>query len=60
MGTAHPPVVEPKPKLIAEAYTPPDPGPYPQDKPPENAVCFTPVQVTPLNYVGEEDVQAKR
>ena len=33
------------PKLIVESYTPPDPGPYPQDKPPENTVRFTPVQV---------------
>ena len=31
--------------LKAESYTPPDPGPYPQDKPPENSVRFTPVQV---------------
>lgn len=31
--------------LIAQSYTPPDPGPYPQDKPPENSVRFTPVQV---------------
>ena len=31
--------------LIAESYAPPDPGPYPQDKPPENQVRFTPVQV---------------
>ena len=28
-----------------EPYLPPDPGPYPQDKPPENTVRFTPVQV---------------
>ena len=32
-------------RLIAESYAPPDPGPYPQDKPPENGVRFTPVQV---------------
>lgn len=32
-------------KLIAESYAPPNPGPYPQDKPPENTVRFTPVQV---------------
>jgi hypothetical protein len=32
-------------RLIAESYAPPDPGPYPQDKPPENSVRFTPVQV---------------
>ncbi|KAL3158109.1 hypothetical protein ABBQ32_011710 [Trebouxia sp. C0010 RCD-2024] len=31
--------------LTAQSYTPPDPGPYPQDKPPENSVRFTPVQV---------------
>ena len=35
-------------KLVAESYTPPDPGPYPQDKPPENPVRFTPVQVSNL------------
>ena len=34
--------------LTAESYTPPDPGPYPQDKPPENSVRFTPVQVCHL------------
>ncbi|KAK9863382.1 hypothetical protein WJX84_010246 [Apatococcus fuscideae] len=32
-------------QLIAQSYVPQDPGPYPQDKPPENAVRFTPVQV---------------
>lgn len=32
-------------QLIAQSYIPQDPGPYPQDKPPENAVRFTPVQV---------------
>ena len=37
--------VQPSQTLIAESYTPPDPGPYPQDKPPENPVRFTPVQV---------------
>lgn len=31
--------------LVAESYAPADPGPYPQDKPPENQVRFTPVQV---------------
>ena len=31
--------------LVAESYLPPNPGPYPQDKPPENQVRFTPVQV---------------
>lgn len=35
--------------LKAESYTPPDPGPYPQDKPPENSVRFTPVQVSLVN-----------
>lgn len=35
-----------RPKLVAESYAPSDPGPYPQDKPPENPVRFTPVQVT--------------
>lgn len=35
-----------RPKLVAESYSPPNPGPYPQDKPPENPVRFTPVQVT--------------
>ena len=34
-----------RPKLIAESYAPQNPGPYPQDKPPENNVRFTPVQV---------------
>ena len=37
--------VQPSQTLTAESYTPPDPGPYPQDKPPENPVRFTPVQV---------------
>ena len=35
-----------KPKLVARSYTPPDPGPYPENKPPENPVRFTPVQVS--------------
>ena len=35
-----------RPKLIAESYAPQNPGPYPQDKPPENNVRFTPVQVS--------------
>ena len=34
-----------KEKLIVEAYTPPDPGPYPQDQPKQNSVRFTPTQV---------------
>lgn len=33
------------PKLRVESYHPPDPGPYPQNLPPQNAVRFTPVQV---------------
>ena len=32
--------------LVAESYSPRNPGPYPQDKPPENQVRFTPVQVS--------------
>lgn len=32
-------------KLIVEAYLPADPGPYPQDKPKQNTVRFTPTQV---------------
>ena len=31
-------------KLVVESYTPVDPGPYPQDLPPQNSVRFTPVQ----------------
>ena len=38
-----------KPRLTAESYAPQDPGPYPQDKPPENPVRFTPVQVCHLS-----------
>ncbi|XP_071735864.1 uncharacterized protein [Rutidosis leptorrhynchoides] len=34
-----------KENLIVEAYTPPDPGPYPQDQPKQNSVRFTPTQV---------------
>jgi len=34
-----------KPVLTVESYTPPDPGPYPQDQPRRNNVRFTPVQV---------------
>ncbi len=34
----------PKP-LYVQSYTPPDPGPYPQNQPPTNKVRFTPVQV---------------
>jgi intron-binding protein aquarius len=32
------------PTIVAESYSPPDPGPYPQDAPPLNTVRFTPVQ----------------
>lgn len=32
-------------KLSVQAYVPPDPGPYPQDQPKQNAVRFTPTQV---------------
>lgn len=32
-------------QILVEAYVPPDPGPYPQDKPKQNTVRFTPVQV---------------
>ena len=35
---------EPARKLVVESYTPVDPGPYPQDAPPQNRVRFTPVQ----------------
>jgi hypothetical protein len=46
----HPALLSPllsgsKPTLVVESYTPPDPGPYPQDQPRRNAVRFTPVQV---------------
>ena len=34
-----------KEKLIVETYIPADPGPYPQDKPKQNSVRFTPTQV---------------
>lgn len=34
-----------KDKILVEAYVPPDPGPYPQDKPKQNTVRFTPVQI---------------
>lgn len=36
---------EEKPVLRVKAYVPPDPGPYPEDVPPENKIRFTPVQV---------------
>lgn len=32
-------------RLVVETYVPPDPGPYPQDKPKQNSVRFTPTQV---------------
>ncbi|KAG8063199.1 hypothetical protein GUJ93_ZPchr0003g18236 [Zizania palustris] len=34
-----------KEKIIVETYIPADPGPYPQDKPKQNSVRFTPTQV---------------
>ncbi|KAJ6841095.1 intron-binding protein aquarius [Iris pallida] len=34
-----------KEKLFVEPYTPADPGPYPQDKPKQNSVRFTPTQI---------------
>ncbi|CAL1411701.1 unnamed protein product [Linum trigynum] len=34
-----------KKRLTVETYIPPDPGPYPQDQPKQNAVRFTPTQV---------------
>lgn len=34
-----------KEKLRVETYIPADPGPYPQDKPNQNSVRFTPTQV---------------
>ncbi|KAG6500421.1 hypothetical protein ZIOFF_040266 [Zingiber officinale] len=34
-----------KEKFFAEAYVPPDPGPYPQDQPKQNSVRFTPTQI---------------
>ena len=34
-----------QPVVRVESYKPPDPGPYPQDEPPQNTVRFTPVQV---------------
>ena len=43
-----------KEALIIETYTPPDPGPYPQDQPKQNSVRFTPTQVNSaldLNHI---------
>ncbi|XP_062211429.1 uncharacterized protein LOC133912612 isoform X2 [Phragmites australis] len=34
-----------KEKLVVETYIPADPGPYPQDKPKQNSVRFTPTQI---------------
>ncbi|XP_031379530.1 RNA helicase aquarius isoform X2 [Punica granatum] len=34
-----------KGQLVVEAYIPPDPGPYPQDRPKQNSVRFTPTQI---------------
>lgn len=45
--------VTPKEKLIVEAYTPPDPGPYPQDQPKQNSVKFTPTQVLLVSSASE-------
>ncbi|GMH36875.1 hypothetical protein BSKO_04748 [Bryopsis sp. KO-2023] len=39
------PPSEEKQTLQVQAYTPPDPGPYPQNQPAMNSVRFTPVQV---------------
>ena len=47
------------PKLVAESYVPPNPGPYPQDKPPENQVAFTPVQVSPLVIIWHGELAGK-
>ena len=43
-GEAHAASAE-LPVVRVESYRPPDPGPYPQDEPPQNTVRFTPVQV---------------
>lgn len=40
-----------KDQLIVEAYTPPDPGPYPQDQPRQNSVRFTPTQVLGYSFI---------
>lgn len=40
-----------KDRLIVEAYTPPDPGPYPQDQPRQNSVRFTPTQVLGYSFM---------
>ncbi|KAK9733643.1 hypothetical protein RND81_04G081100 [Saponaria officinalis] len=32
-------------RLVVETYVPPDPGPYPQDKPKQNSVRFTSTQI---------------
>uniref|UniRef100_A0A0E0NVY2 Intron-binding protein aquarius N-terminal domain-containing protein n=1 Tax=Oryza rufipogon TaxID=4529 RepID=A0A0E0NVY2_ORYRU len=34
-----------KEKIMVETYIPADPGPYPQDKPKQNSVRFTPTQI---------------
>lgn len=31
--------------VIVTHYDPPNPGPYPEDQPPQNTVRFTPVQI---------------
>jgi intron-binding protein aquarius len=40
-----------KEKLVVEAYLPANPGPYPQDKPKQNTVRFTPTQVIYLSIL---------
>ena len=51
-GDAATPVADAASRTItAESYLPPNPGPYPQDKPPENTVRFTPVQVKILKMI---------
>lgn len=50
----------PKEKLIVEAYTPPDPGPYPQDQPKQNSVKFTPTQVLLISKSQEQYADMNR
>lgn len=38
------PAPAPRLSIMVESYSPPEPGPYPQDVPPLNTVRFTPVQ----------------
>lgn len=44
-GKRKQPPADGKPVLRVKAYVPPDPGPYPEDVPPQNQIRFTPVQV---------------